>query len=65
MDPATGLYSQMSGINAAIGLSIIRTPVDHGTAFGKAGKNRAHEESMVEAINLAVTFSKNWKGTGG
>jgi 4-hydroxythreonine-4-phosphate dehydrogenase len=61
MDPATGLYSQMSGINTTIGLPIIRTSVDHGTAFGKAGKNRANEESMVEAVNLAVTFAKNWK----
>jgi 4-hydroxythreonine-4-phosphate dehydrogenase len=65
MDPATGLYSQMSGINTTIGLPIIRTSVDHGTAFGKAGKNRANEESMVEAINLAVTFAKNWKKTPG
>ncbi|MDR1587341.1 MAG: 4-hydroxythreonine-4-phosphate dehydrogenase PdxA [Treponema sp.] len=60
MDPATGLYSQMSGINTTIGLPIIRTSVDHGTAFGKAGKNRANEESMVDAIKLAVTFAKNW-----
>lgn len=60
MDPNTGLYSQMSGINTTIGLPIIRTSVDHGTAYGKAGKNRANEESMVDAIKLAVTFAKNW-----
>jgi 4-hydroxythreonine-4-phosphate dehydrogenase len=60
MDPSTGLYSQMSGINTTIGLPIIRTSVDHGTAFGKAGKNRANEESLVDAINLAVTFAGNW-----
>jgi 4-hydroxythreonine-4-phosphate dehydrogenase len=60
MDPKTGLYSQMSGINTTIGLPIIRTSVDHGTAFGKAGKNRANEESLVDAIRLAVTFAKNW-----
>jgi 4-hydroxythreonine-4-phosphate dehydrogenase len=60
MDPATGLYFQMSGINTTIGLPIIRTSVDHGTAFGKAGKNRANEESMVDAVKLAVTFAKNW-----
>jgi 4-hydroxythreonine-4-phosphate dehydrogenase len=60
MDPATGLYSQMSGINATIGLPIIRTSVDHGTAFGKAGKNRANEESLVDAINMAITFAGNW-----
>lgn len=60
IDPATGLYSQMSGINATIGLPIIRTSVDHGTAFGKAGKNQANEESMVDAINMAIIFAENW-----
>ena len=60
MDPATGLYSQMSGINTTIGLPIIRTSVDHGTAFGKAGKNRANEESLVDAINMAINFAENW-----
>ncbi|GHU19481.1 4-hydroxythreonine-4-phosphate dehydrogenase [Betaproteobacteria bacterium] len=60
MDPKTGLYSTMSGINTTIGLPIIRTSVDHGTAFGKAGKNRANEESLVDAIDLAITFAKNW-----
>jgi len=60
MDPATGLYSSMSGINATIGLPIIRTSVDHGTAFGKAGKNLANEESLVDAINMAITFARNW-----
>ncbi|MDR2618379.1 MAG: 4-hydroxythreonine-4-phosphate dehydrogenase PdxA [Treponema sp.] len=34
--------------------------MDHGTAFGKAGKNRANEESLVDAIRLAVTFAENW-----
>ena len=63
MDPETGLYSQMSGINTTIGLPIIRTSVDHGTAFGKAGKNRANEESLVDAINMAVTFAENWGQT--
>jgi len=61
MDPQTGLYSQMSGINTTIGLPIIRTSVDHGTAFGKAGKNRANEESLVDAINMAVRFALNWE----
>jgi len=60
MDPLTGLYSSMSGINATIGLPIIRSSVDHGTAFGKAGKNRANEESLVDAINMAITFAENW-----
>jgi len=61
MDPNTGLYSQMSGINATIGLPFIRTSVDHGTAYGKAGKNLANEESLVDAIDMAVTFAENWE----
>jgi 4-hydroxythreonine-4-phosphate dehydrogenase len=61
MDPATGLYSQMSGINTTIGLPIVRTSVDHGTAFDRAGKNRANEESMVDAINMAITITENRK----
>jgi 4-hydroxythreonine-4-phosphate dehydrogenase len=65
MDPATGLYSQMSGVNATIGLPIIRTSVDHGTAFDKAGKNQANEESLVDAINMALAFAGNWERVTG
>lgn len=57
MDPVTKEYTAMSGINCTIGLPIIRTSVDHGTAFGKAGEGRANEESMVEAIMAAVTMA--------
>lgn len=56
LDAKTGKYSSMSGINSTIGLPIIRTSVDHGTAFGKAGEGRANEESMVDAINMAITM---------
>jgi 4-hydroxythreonine-4-phosphate dehydrogenase len=65
MDGATGLFSQMSGVNITIGLPIIRTSVDHGTAFDKAGKNQANEESLVDAINLAVAFAENWDKAAG
>ena len=54
MDPMTGLFTSMSGINTTIGLPIIRTSVDHGTAFDRAGKNTSNEMSMVEAITTAV-----------
>jgi 4-hydroxythreonine-4-phosphate dehydrogenase len=64
VDPATGLYSRMNGVNTTIGLPIIRTSVDHGTAFDQAGKNRANEGSLVDAINMAAAFSKNRKKTG-
>ena len=54
MDPKTGLFASMSGINTTIGLPIIRTSVDHGTAFDRAGRNTSNEMSMVEAITTAV-----------
>jgi 4-hydroxythreonine-4-phosphate dehydrogenase len=42
-----------SGVNVTAGLSIIRTSVDHGTAFDIAWKGEACEGSMIEAILLA------------
>ena len=59
IDPTTGAFTSVSGINITVGLPIIRTSVDHGTAFDKAGKGIANEESMVESIELAVTMAKN------
>lgn len=58
MDPATGKYTSMSGINTTIGLPIIRTSVDHGTAFDRAGRGVANEGSMVEAIEVAVQMAR-------
>jgi 4-hydroxythreonine-4-phosphate dehydrogenase len=43
-----------SGVNVSMGLPIIRTSVDHGTAFDIAGKGIARENSMVQAIRVAV-----------
>ena len=54
----TNKWSIMSGVNITVGLPIIRTSVDHGVAFGKAGEGRANEESMVEAIKMAIDFAK-------
>lgn len=42
-----------NGVNFTAGLSIIRTSPDHGTAYNIAGKNRANESSMREAIYQA------------
>lgn len=42
-------------VNMTIGLDVIRTSPCHGTAFDIAGKNIASEESMVEAILMALT----------
>ena len=54
----TNKWLSMSGVNVTVGLPIIRTSVDHGVAFGKAGEGRANEESMVEAIKMAIDFAK-------
>lgn len=43
-----------SGVNVSVGLPIIRTSVDHGTAFDIAGKGIASEESMLAAIDVAL-----------
>lgn len=45
------------GINVTLGLPIIRTSPDHGTAFGIAGKNEASPKSMKSAIALAVELA--------
>ncbi len=42
-----------TGVNVTLGLSLVRTSVDHGTAFDIAGKGIARHSSMVEAILLA------------
>lgn len=54
-------YESVSGINCTIGLPIVRTSVDHGTAYGKAGEGRANEESMMDAIFAGVEMVKNRK----
>jgi len=55
---STNKWSTMSGVNVTVGLPIIRTSVDHGVAFGKAGEGRANEESMVGAIKTAIKFTE-------
>ena len=48
-----------SGVNITVGLKggVIRTSVDHGTAFDIAGKNIADEKSMLAALNSAIELS--------
>jgi 4-hydroxythreonine-4-phosphate dehydrogenase len=43
-----------SGVNVSLGLPVIRTSVDHGTAFDIAGSGRANEASLLAAIAVAV-----------
>tara|TARA_S200000501_G_scaffold52639_1_gene42761 strand:- start:1548 stop:2492 length:945 start_codon:yes stop_codon:yes gene_type:complete len=49
------------GVNLTLGLPIIRTSPDHGTAFGIAGMNKASENSMLKAIQLAIKLCKRDK----
>lgn len=58
-DHINNKYDSVSGINCTIGLPIVRTSVDHGTAFGKAGEGRANEESMLDAIFAGVKMAEN------
>jgi 4-hydroxythreonine-4-phosphate dehydrogenase len=43
--------------NVTLGLPLIRTSPDHGTAFDIAGKGIANEGSMRYAINLAINWT--------
>ncbi len=42
------------GVNTTLGLPIVRTSVDHGTAYDIAGKNQAEPDSLVAAIYMAA-----------
>ncbi|WP_201780301.1 4-hydroxythreonine-4-phosphate dehydrogenase PdxA [Acetobacterium bakii] len=61
MDPLTKAFTSLSGVNSTVGLPIIRTSVDHGTAFDKAGTGEANEESMIEALLMAAKMAENQK----
>lgn len=61
LDLETNTYKSVSGVNITLGLPIIRTSVDHGTAFGKAGQGRANSESLEEAIDYAIQFARGKK----
>ena len=58
IDPATGKWNDLSGVNITLGLPIIRTSVDHGTAFDIAGQGIANEQSLLEAIEYAELLAK-------
>jgi 4-hydroxythreonine-4-phosphate dehydrogenase len=51
------------GVNVTLGLPIIRTSVDHGTALDIAGKGVADSGSMLEALRLAYTLALNKRKT--
>jgi 4-hydroxythreonine-4-phosphate dehydrogenase len=47
------------GVNVTLGLPLIRTSPDHGTALDLAGKKKANPESMIEAIRLAAKLIRS------
>jgi 4-hydroxythreonine-4-phosphate dehydrogenase len=57
VDQKSGLWSELGGVNVTLGLPIIRTSVDHGTAFDIAGKGLANPQSMIEAIDFAYRLA--------
>jgi 4-phospho-D-threonate 3-dehydrogenase / 4-phospho-D-erythronate 3-dehydrogenase len=46
-----------AGVNITIGLPVVRTSVDHGTAFDIAGTGKADHASMLEALRQAVELA--------
>jgi 4-hydroxythreonine-4-phosphate dehydrogenase len=56
-DPAEQKWLAVEGVNITLGLPIIRTSVDHGTAFDQAGKGAANELSLKNAIDYAIRFA--------
>lgn len=55
------------GVNVTIGLPVVRTSVDHGTAYDIAGQGKADPASLVAAVNMAASIvtrrsmGKKWK----
>jgi 4-hydroxy-L-threonine phosphate dehydrogenase PdxA len=47
------------GVNITLGLPIIRTSVDHGTAFDIVGSGKANPASLINAIEYARVMAKN------
>jgi len=60
-DTRSGQWRSISGVNVTLGLPIIRTSVDHGVAYGKAGEGRANPGSLIQAIKLAAQLAYSKK----
>lgn len=51
-------WDAVAGVNITLGLPIIRTSVDHGTAFDQVGTGKANEVSLLNAIDYAIQLAK-------
>ena len=67
-DVAMGMYHDQAliplktldmrhGVNVTLGLPVVRTSPDHGTAFAIAGQGRADPSSLIAAIDLAAELA--------
>ena len=64
IEPDTGHWIDLSGVNMTLSLPFVRTSVDHGTAFDIAGKGIASAQSMFEALELAHRLADHRARTG-
>lgn len=60
-DNKTQKMESVKGVNITLGLPIIRTSVDHGTAFDIAWQGKASPDAMLLAIDYAVRFASHKK----
>lgn len=58
------MISMHDGVNITMGLPIIRTSVDHGTAYDIAWQGKASHSSLVSAIQLAAQLASSRQGEG-
>jgi len=58
-DKSAGKWQDIKGVNITLGLPIIRSSVDHGTAFDQAWQGVANESSLVSAIEYGVMLAVN------
>lgn len=56
-----GKWDAVAGVNITLGLPILRTSVDHGTAFDQVNKGTANEISLINAIHYAIKLAENQK----
>lgn len=60
-DEQQGRWTKLDGVNVTLGLPIVRTSVDHGTAFDIVGKGIAIPDSLISSILIAKQLAVNRK----
>jgi len=58
-DAKAGRWTSVAGVNVTLGLPIIRTSVDHGTAFDLAGTGQASCDSLLSAVGYAAALANS------